>query len=194
MNDKYDAAEPRRLAGITEEVDIIIPNENRHPRYLHAPETDFGVRRENSWITKSLLRQRRSMIQHRFVRTAMTVTPQDFANGFSEFDERKPMKEEITNLTETLGFFRNFPNESAEQNVSREVRKLISNNNYDNIFSTESKDLTRSWQLKEHITREMEDAFLQSASQTLTKYIERQLHPAIKETLMLSMGYTISYG
>jgi len=40
----------------------------------------------------------------------------------------------------------------------------------------------------------MEDVFLQGASQALTRYIERQLHPAIKETLMLSMGYTISYG
>ncbi|XP_066597388.1 uncharacterized protein [Prorops nasuta] len=55
-------------------------------------------------------------------------------------------------------------------------------------------DEGRSWQSKEHIAREMEDVFLKGASQVLTRYIERQLHPAIKETLMLSMGYTISYG
>ncbi|XP_012271548.1 uncharacterized protein LOC105694961 [Orussus abietinus] len=53
---------------------------------------------------------------------------------------------------------------------------------------------SRDWQLGEEIAREMEDVFLRGASQALTRYIERQLHPAIKETLMLSMGYTISYG
>nr|XP_050844617.1 uncharacterized protein LOC127061587 [Vespula vulgaris] len=52
----------------------------------------------------------------------------------------------------------------------------------------------RSWQSKEYIAREMEDIFLRGASRTLTSYIERQLHPAIKEALMISMGYTISYG
>lgn len=52
----------------------------------------------------------------------------------------------------------------------------------------------RSWQSKEYIAREMEDIFLRGASKTLTSYIERQLHPAIKEALMISMGYTISYG
>ncbi|XP_034936728.1 uncharacterized protein [Chelonus insularis] len=50
------------------------------------------------------------------------------------------------------------------------------------------------WQSKEHVAREMEDIFLRGASEALTKYIEHELHPAIKETLMISMGYTISYG
>lgn len=50
------------------------------------------------------------------------------------------------------------------------------------------------WQSKENVAREMEDVFLRGASEAITKYIERQLHPAIKETLMVSMGYTISYG
>lgn len=50
------------------------------------------------------------------------------------------------------------------------------------------------WRSRADIAREMEDVFLRSASQAITHYIERQLHPAIKETLMLSMGYTISYG
>lgn len=50
------------------------------------------------------------------------------------------------------------------------------------------------WRSRGDIAREMEDVFLRSASQAITHYIERQLHPAIKETLMLSMGYTVSYG
>ncbi|XP_014213883.1 uncharacterized protein LOC106643313 [Copidosoma floridanum] len=54
--------------------------------------------------------------------------------------------------------------------------------------------LDNLWRSRGDIAREMEDVFLRSASQAITHYIERQLHPAIKETLMLSMGYTISYG
>ena len=50
------------------------------------------------------------------------------------------------------------------------------------------------WRSRGDIAREMEDVFLRSASQAITHYFEKQLHPAIKETLMLSMGYTISYG
>ncbi|KAL7301159.1 hypothetical protein TKK_0006131 [Trichogramma kaykai] len=50
------------------------------------------------------------------------------------------------------------------------------------------------WRSRADIAREMEDVFLRSASQAITHYFEKQLHPAIKETLMLSMGYTISYG
>lgn len=50
------------------------------------------------------------------------------------------------------------------------------------------------WQSRENVAHEMEDIFLHGASEALTKYVEKQLHPAIKETLMISMGYTISYG
>ncbi|KAI4488796.1 hypothetical protein M0802_011306 [Mischocyttarus mexicanus] len=66
----------------------------------------------------------------------------------------------------------------------------------DNVSGNNDEDNgnNRSWQSKENIAREMEDIFLRGASKTLTSYIERQLHPAIKEALMISMGYTISYG
>lgn len=66
------------------------------------------------------------------------------------------------------------------------------NNNDDDVNDDNGNN--RSWQSKEYIAREMEDIFLRGASRTLTSYIERQLHPAIKEALMISMGYTISYG
>lgn len=87
---------------------------------------------------------------------------------------------------------------------SRETFLLNDENLYDifmpgfsyDIDATDDDDdgSSRSWQSREHIAREMEDIFLRGASQSLTSYIERQLHPAIKEALMLSMGYTISYG
>jgi len=184
---RYDAAEPRQLAGVTEEVDVIIPNESRHPRYSHAPDTSFGIWRKNSWITKSL-RQRRSTIRRRFARTAMIITSQDFADALKK--KRESMEKSL-NTTASLNLTDSLPSEDPPQNVSREVRELTMD---DNLFPIDLEDPNKGWQSKEHITREMEDVFLQGASQALTKYIERQLHPAIKEVLMLSMGYTISYG
>ncbi|KAK2588845.1 hypothetical protein KPH14_001715 [Odynerus spinipes] len=87
---------------------------------------------------------------------------------------------------------------------SRETFLLNDENLYDVFMPGFSYDIdsndddddggSRSWQSREHIAREMEDIFLRGASRSLTSYIERQLHPAIKEALMLSMGYTISYG
>lgn len=44
------------------------------------------------------------------------------------------------------------------------------------------------------VTREMEDIFSKGIRGLLTSYMQRALQPAIKETLMSSMGYTISYG
>ncbi|XP_011496052.1 PREDICTED: uncharacterized protein LOC105360752 [Ceratosolen solmsi marchali] len=65
----------------------------------------------------------------------------------------------------------------------------------DPIFGSANDALLDSlWRSRGDIAREMEDVFLRSASQAITHYIEKQLHPAIKETLLLSMGYTISYG
>lgn len=175
---KYDAAEPRQLAGTTEEDDIIIPNESRHPRYSHAPETSFGIWRKNSWITKAV-RQRRA---------TTVITSQNFADAL---EKKRESTENSLNVTASPNLTNSLENEDPPQNVSREVRELAVDNN---LFPTDLEDPNKSWQSKEHITREMEDVFLQGASQALTKYIERQLHPAIKEVLMLSMGYTISYG
>ncbi|XP_012216506.1 uncharacterized protein [Linepithema humile] len=177
---KYDAAEPRQLADVTEEADVIIPNESRHPRYSHAPETSFGIWRKNSWITKSV-RQRRSTTRHRFARATTVV-----ADALETKSTGKSL-----NVTASLNLTDSLQSEDPPQNVSRAVRQLAVD---DNLFPIDLEDPNKNWQSKEHITREMEDVFLQGASQALTKYIERQLHPAIKEVLMVSMGYTISYG
>ncbi|XP_051173545.1 uncharacterized protein LOC127289584 isoform X2 [Leptopilina boulardi] len=72
----------------------------------------------------------------------------------------------------------------------RETREIL----IDEKLPDDFEGINRDWQSRENVAREMEDVFLKGASQALTQYIERQLHPAIKETLMLSMGYTISYG
>jgi len=124
----------------------------------------------------------------RFARTAMIITPRDFVDALIN---RHKSIQKSANFTKILNLTNDFRKESSPQNVSREVRELVVD---DNQFPVDSEDLNKSWQSKEYITREMEDVFLQGASQALTRYIERQLHPAIKETLMLSMGYTISYG
>ncbi|XP_029045334.2 uncharacterized protein LOC114877214 [Osmia bicornis bicornis] len=88
----------------------------------------------------------------------------------------------------------NFKRENTYHDAPKETRQLYIDETLDNIFPTDLENDSRSWQSKEHIAREMEDVFLRGASQALTRYIEKQLHPAIKETLMISMGYTISYG
>ncbi|GLV40704.1 uncharacterized protein CBL_13794 [Carabus blaptoides fortunei] len=46
----------------------------------------------------------------------------------------------------------------------------------------------------EDISQEMEDIFLKGIRTLLTTYMQKELQPAIKETLMKNMGYTISYG
>ncbi|KAK7794895.1 hypothetical protein R5R35_010586 [Gryllus longicercus] len=44
------------------------------------------------------------------------------------------------------------------------------------------------------LTREMEDVFVKGIQALLATYMEKQLQPALKETLSTNMGYTISYG
>ncbi|XP_018574284.1 uncharacterized protein LOC108913246 [Anoplophora glabripennis] len=46
----------------------------------------------------------------------------------------------------------------------------------------------------EELSREMEDIFLKGIRSLLTTYMQKELQPAIKETLMRHMGYTVSYG
>jgi hypothetical protein len=42
--------------------------------------------------------------------------------------------------------------------------------------------------------QEMEDVFVRGIQSLLARYMEKQLQPALKDTLMANMGYTISYG
>ncbi|XP_043464036.1 uncharacterized protein LOC122499649 isoform X2 [Leptopilina heterotoma] len=79
---------------------------------------------------------------------------------------------------------------TLENEAPRETREILLDEKLSNDFEVTNRD----WQSRENVAREMEDVFLKGASQAVTQYIERQLHTAIKETLMLSMGYTISYG
>ncbi|XP_068085133.1 uncharacterized protein [Anabrus simplex] len=43
-------------------------------------------------------------------------------------------------------------------------------------------------------TQEMEDVFVKGIQSLLATFMEKQLQTALKEAMMLSMGYTISYG
>jgi len=42
--------------------------------------------------------------------------------------------------------------------------------------------------------QEMEDVFLRGIQPLLTTYLEKQLHPALRDALMVHMGYSVSYG
>lgn len=44
------------------------------------------------------------------------------------------------------------------------------------------------------LSKEMEDIFLKGIRSLLTNYMQKELQPAIKETLMTNLGYTVSYG
>lgn len=149
----------------------------------------------------------------RISRSTETITPQDFVSALASRRSRANATDDcagrrnvssLANATES--FLTNFNDSQPKANFkredsyqatkasARETRQLYAEENFDNVFPSDSENSGRSWQSKEHIASEMEDVFLRGASQALTKYIERQLHPAIKETLMISMGYTVSYG
>lgn len=55
-------------------------------------------------------------------------------------------------------------------------------------------EFANSDEMDEAHSREMEDLFSKGVRSLLTKYMQKALQPAIKETLMESMGYTLSYG
>lgn len=42
--------------------------------------------------------------------------------------------------------------------------------------------------------QEMEDVFLRGIQPLLTTFLEKQLHPALRDSLMANMGYSASYG
>ncbi|XP_014257451.1 uncharacterized protein LOC106671128 isoform X2 [Cimex lectularius] len=44
------------------------------------------------------------------------------------------------------------------------------------------------------MTVEMEEVFIRGVRSLLTRYLEHQLQPALRDTLMLNLGYSISYG
>ncbi|XP_074039898.1 uncharacterized protein [Leptinotarsa decemlineata] len=52
----------------------------------------------------------------------------------------------------------------------------------------------RNYQENDELSKEMEDIFLKGIRSLLTSYLQKELQPAIKETLMRNMGYTLSYG
>lgn len=55
-------------------------------------------------------------------------------------------------------------------------------------------ELANSVELDEAFSRELEDIFSKGVRGLLTSYMQKALQPAIKETLMESMGYKLSYG
>lgn len=222
--------------GVSKEVDVVIPNETRQSRFQSSPSTKLGIWRKNVWLTKSLSRAKRALIDRfprarsfaesfksdqekanysvRVPRSPETITSQDFVSALvgkrSKTNEtyncaKQHEQNDLNDTTET--YISNLNDSELKGNVKRENNYQIAENDapketrhvyidqtLENLFPFDIDNDSRSWQSKEHIAKEMEDVFLRGASQALTRYIERQLHPAIKEALMISMGYTISYG
>ncbi|OAD57325.1 hypothetical protein WN48_02274 [Eufriesea mexicana] len=180
LNDDYEAAEPRQLIGVSKEVDVVIPNETRQSRLLNTPVTKLGIWRKNVWLTKTLSREKRTLLESDVVNNLNNTTKTILSN-LDDSESKVNVKRENSY-------------QIMENDAPKETRHLYIDETLDNIFPIDLENDSRGWQSKEHVAREMEDVFLRGASQALTRYIEKQLHPAIKETLMISMGYTISYG
>ncbi|XP_076763634.1 uncharacterized protein LOC143431032 [Xylocopa sonorina] len=180
-------------------------------RAKRTPIADFPRIRSFAGSFKS---DQRTNYSTRISRSPETITSQDFVSALigkrSKTNEtyncaKQHEQSDLNNTTEA--YVSNLNDSELKANVKREnnyqitendtpkeIRQVYIDQTLDNIFSFDIDNDSRSWQSKEHIAKEMEDVFLRGASQALTRYIERQLHPAIKEALMISMGYTISYG
>ncbi|XP_012259943.2 uncharacterized protein LOC105688334 [Athalia rosae] len=211
-SDDYQGAEPRGLPSTLTEEDIVVGKETRKARDLFETDLRPGIWRKSDWVTRSSSSSRRR-------RNVADITPQDFAlalakkarsllsentessTSLPKLSAAKNLQnfhENKTTITgENLDLKINYKRETTEApdtEESQRPRELLLEEDLDNINLAEDDFDGRGWQVREGVTREMEDVFLKGASQALTSYIERQLHPAIKETLMLSMGFTVSYG
>ncbi|KAJ6640986.1 hypothetical protein Bhyg_05919 [Pseudolycoriella hygida] len=69
-------------------------------------------------------------------------------------------------------------------------------NRMSQIYSSQwqNVELANSAEQDDAYSRELEDLFSKGVRSILTSYMQKALQPAIKETLMESMGYTLSYG
>lgn len=172
----YEAAEPRLPVPATPENENENETESRKARALFKPDSRPGIWRESDWVTRS--RRRRDVAD---------ITPRDFAMALAK-KARSLLNESRVDTAETKASYKRETTETPIE--AQRPRELLLE---EDVIADEEYE-PRGWHAGDGVTREMEDVFLRGASQALTSYIERQLHPAIKETLMLSMGYTISYG
>lgn len=44
------------------------------------------------------------------------------------------------------------------------------------------------------MSQEMEEVFIRGVRSLITRYMEHQMEPALRDTLMMNLGYSISYG
>ncbi|XP_058794024.1 uncharacterized protein LOC131665860 [Phymastichus coffea] len=122
------------------------------------------------------------------------VAPQVAQTSYDRV-ESEPRKRELDkDVLSVSAFARDIAWRRQEEDLIKEENRLGASVAATPLGFSNDALLDSLWRSRADIAREMEDVFLRSASQAITHYIERQLHPAIKETLMLSMGFTISYG
>ncbi|KOX79530.1 hypothetical protein WN51_02796 [Melipona quadrifasciata] len=180
LNDDYEAAEPRQLAGVSKEVDVVIPNETRQSRVVSAPIAKLGIWRKNVWLTKSLPREKRALVKSDVVATLISKWSKSNETGNCTEQHQRTKQSGLNNVTKILP--RNLENSELKMNVKREnsyqmtendtpkeTRHLYIDETLDNIFPIDLENDSRNWQSKEHIAREMEDVFLRGASQALTR-------------------------
>jgi hypothetical protein len=82
-----------------------------------------------------------------------------------------------------------FTNPCCESEIKSRTTTFIANS-----YKWEKLELANNEELEEAFSREIEDLFSKGVRGLLTTYMQKALQPAIKETLMESMGYKLSYG
>lgn len=88
-------------------------------------------------------------------------------------------------LDNTRGESRSFGNHFDD---NREGHRMGFSSQWQNV------ELANSDEQDDAYSRELEDLFSKGVRSILTSYMQKALQPAIKETLLESMGYTLSYG
>lgn len=95
--------------------------------------------------------------------------------------------DELLDNSKSRGESRTFGNYFDDDREGNRMSQIVSSQ-WQNV------ELANSAEQDDAYSRELEDLFSKGVRSILTSYMQKALQPAIKETLMESMGYTLSYG
>uniref|UniRef100_A0A6P4EV33 Uncharacterized protein LOC108046652 n=1 Tax=Drosophila rhopaloa TaxID=1041015 RepID=A0A6P4EV33_DRORH len=101
---------------------------------------------------------------------------------------RRYARENLDDQVHFSGDVLHFEDEQLQQLVEPDARAFA------DIFSGSGSSGDREELVGEAMSHELEKLFSMGVRGLLTTYMQRALQPAIKETLMENMGYTLSYG
>lgn len=114
--------------------------------------------------------------------------------------KKRSIDDALLSATDDIRFDDELLDNSKSQGESRTFGNFVDDdrdgNRMGQILSGQwqNVELANSAEQDDAYSRELEDLFSKGVRSILTSYMQKALQPAIKETLMESMGYTLSYG